>query len=232
MLNVICLKHGNKYGPDYVNRLYNMVQRHLTVPYRFVCFTDNSLDINPNIEIRQLPKDDRFAGWWWKPYLFKQDHFDNNDTILFFDLDMVIVGNIDKLISFNPNEFVGLSDVSRIFPKQTKKLGSAVMRWPAGKFSNVWKDLESFPDTIRKYRGDQDWIWNRCCKHIKFYPDSWIVSYKWEVRKKDELVRQDGRYRFRNIRNVDLNPETAVLAFHGSPDPHEVMDPVIVDNWQ
>jgi hypothetical protein len=28
--NVICMKWGTKYGPEYVNRLYAMVRRHLT----------------------------------------------------------------------------------------------------------------------------------------------------------------------------------------------------------
>ena len=28
--NVICMKWGTKYAPEYVNRLYAMVRRHLT----------------------------------------------------------------------------------------------------------------------------------------------------------------------------------------------------------
>ena len=38
---VVCLKHGSKYSSEYVNKLYNMCKRHLTVPYEFVCFTDD-----------------------------------------------------------------------------------------------------------------------------------------------------------------------------------------------
>ena len=29
---VICMKWGTKYGPEYVNRLYGMVKRHLKGP--------------------------------------------------------------------------------------------------------------------------------------------------------------------------------------------------------
>ena len=32
VLNVVCLKWGTKYGPEYVNRLYRMVARHLHRP--------------------------------------------------------------------------------------------------------------------------------------------------------------------------------------------------------
>jgi hypothetical protein len=43
--NVICMKWGTKYGPEYVNRLYAMVRRHLTGDFRMVCLTDDSKGI-------------------------------------------------------------------------------------------------------------------------------------------------------------------------------------------
>ena len=30
---IICMKWGTKYGAEYVNRLYNMVKRNLTLPF-------------------------------------------------------------------------------------------------------------------------------------------------------------------------------------------------------
>ena len=41
MANVICMKWGDLYGPQYVNRLYAMVKRHLNIDFRFECFTDD-----------------------------------------------------------------------------------------------------------------------------------------------------------------------------------------------
>jgi hypothetical protein len=40
-VTVLCVKFGNKYGDDYVERLRNMVSRHMTIPYEFVCLTDS-----------------------------------------------------------------------------------------------------------------------------------------------------------------------------------------------
>jgi len=231
MLNVICLKHGTKYGPEYVNNLYNMVERHLTVPHRFICFTDNDQNINPAVEIRRLP-DNKFSGWWWKPYIFKEGHFENGDTNLFFDLDMVIIGNIDGLISYSPNDFIGLRDVGRVFRRHPEKLGSAVLRWPANQYSNIWSALEKDPGLSKRFPGDQDWIWHLHKNTIKFFPDEWIISYKWEARNRTELVRIGSRWNFKTVRDPDIDPKTCVLAFHGSPDPHEVKDPVIIDNWR
>ena len=232
MLNVICLKHGTKYGPEYVNKLYNMIQRHLTVPHRFVCFTDNPNGIDLPIEIRMLPLNNVITGWWWKPYIFKSGHFPDGDTNLYIDLDMVIIKNINNIVNFLPGEFVGLRDVIRALNRGVDKLGSAVLRWTSGTYTDIWTGIELNSDQIKRFSGDQDWIWYLHKRSIKFFPDPWIISYKWEARNLSELIRQNGRYAFNGIRNVELNPDTRILAFHGTPDPHEVMDPIIVDNWR
>ena len=49
--HVICLKHGNKYSAEYVNVLHDMVCRHLTIPFNFVCFTENASGIKQGIQI-------------------------------------------------------------------------------------------------------------------------------------------------------------------------------------
>ena len=48
---VLCLKHGTKYSANYVNKLYNMVKRHCTLDYEFVCLTDDSAGIDENVKI-------------------------------------------------------------------------------------------------------------------------------------------------------------------------------------
>jgi hypothetical protein len=232
MLNIVCLKHGTKYGPEYVNRLKNMISRNITVSYRFICFTDDPRGIDSDIQINILPRDKKIQGWWWKPYLFKADLYPQGDDVLFFDLDMVIIGNIDKLITFEPGKFVGLRDVGRVFRPQISKLGSAVMRWPAGEYSDIWSMMEHDLSAIRGLQGDQDWIWRCHQRNIQFFPEKWIQSYKWEVRNRVELTRKDGRQVFQTIRNPDIDPETCVLAFHGTPNPEDVQDPIIVDNWR
>jgi hypothetical protein len=48
---VFCLKWGTKYGPEYVNKLYNMVQRNTTLDYEFICLTENKTGLDPHINI-------------------------------------------------------------------------------------------------------------------------------------------------------------------------------------
>ena len=230
-INVICLNFGPKYGPKYVNTLYNMVSRHLTLPHNFICFTDNSSNLNKNIEVRVLPAY-AIQGWWWKPYIFKEDHFNKGDINLFLDLDMVIIKNINHYIEYLPGEFVGLRDVGRVFRPDIVKLGSAVLRWPAGQFSNIWTEFEKNLNVTTRFRGDQDWIWHLHYDNIKFFPDNWIRSYKWEIRHRSELIGTGSNSYFRDNRAPTIPHDTSILAFHGYPNPDQVSDKVIIDNWR
>jgi len=207
-----------------------MTQRHLTVPHRFVCFTEDSTGLNTNIEIRSLPHDSSIKGWWWKTYLFKADHFDKGDINLFFDLDIVIVNNIDKLVTY-PGTFLGFEDPGKIYSR-TSRLNSSVMRWTTGEYSDIWQTYLTDRQQSRGLHGDQDWIWRLHQNAIAFYPDKWIQSYKWQVRSHSELQRFGAVQKFKEVRNPAINSETSILVFHGTPNPEDVEDPIIVDNWQ
>lgn len=231
MINVICLKHGDKYGFNYVNKLYNMVSRHLSLPFKFVCFTDDANHIDARIETRLLPNA-IYSGWWWKPYVFEKNHFSRGDVNLFLDLDTVIIDNIDHYFDYCVGDFVGLRDVSRAIKPKSFKLGSAVLRWNAGQYSDIWETLVNNPNLIKSMHGDQDLIWRLYKEDIKFYPDDWIRSYKWEIRNKSELIGVGAGTRFRDNRNPTVNPNTSIIAFHGYPKPCQVHDKIILDNWR
>ena len=47
MINIVCLKFGTLYGPDYVNKLYAGVKQNTTVPFKFHCFTEKPEGIHP-----------------------------------------------------------------------------------------------------------------------------------------------------------------------------------------
>lgn len=231
MINIVCLKYGNLYDATYVNKLYNMVSRNLTLPYKFVCFTDEASGINLDVECRPLPNDSRFTGWWWKPYIFSKNHFSDNDVNLFIDLDMVIVNDMEPLFTYSPGGIVGMRDVIATFHPGVKKLGSAVIRWQ-GDYSSIWDKLVSNTGIMKTMRGDQDWIWHLLKDKMKLYPLEWIPSYKWGIRSKHDLVKQQGKFVFNSIKNVEIPKEAIILAFHGTPNPEDVKDEVILRHWR
>lgn len=112
IVTILCMKWGNKYTASYVNKLYNMVKRHVTLPFRFVCFTDDAVGIKNNIEIFPIPTletnqilhtSTKERGWN-KLLTFKAPLYDITGPVLFLDLDIVIVGNIDEFFT-TPGEF-------------------------------------------------------------------------------------------------------------------------------
>ena len=228
-VTVLCVKFGTRYGREYVERLRNMVSKHLTVPYEFVCLTDDQHPISGVRSIIQKP-----AGysklWWHKDHMFDPS-LPISGKILYFDLDIVIHQNIDKLLISNSNQFLGIRDFNRKFYASWQYLNSSAMSWYAGHHSYIYENFKKDPASAMKLQGDQDWIWKTGKSKISFWPDEWIQSYKWEIRSRDELKVRTGIHGFKTLSNVEPSPGCCVAVFHGDPKPQDVQDKFVVDNW-
>jgi hypothetical protein len=202
VLNIVCVKAGDLYSADYVNRLYAMVARNLTAGHegRFVCFTDDDTDIRQEIHCRPLPEG--VAGWWNKLYLFAPGQFEHRDRVLYFDLDTVMVGDLDEIALYD-GEFAILRDFYREDGWQ-----SSVMGWKAGFGAEIWQrwNREGRPEAVNTAttHGDQAWIEKVVPKAEilqDLYPGK-FVSYKRDC--------------------IPYPPEGAsVCVFHGEPKPHD-----------
>lgn len=230
---VVCLKYGNKYSSDYVNRLYQMVNRNLTLDYEFVCFTENAEGIDENITVRALPIKTGIQGWWYKP-LFFNPHLGLNGTVLFLDLDMVVFKNIDNLFTYNPGEFLIIRDFNRFLVKNYQKFNSSVFRLEPGQHSQVYREFIKNPQQVmRRFPGDQDWIRNQVTENFSFWPDEWIQSYKWEMRGKPQMDKSPrGQRDFVTPGDPKIKPDTSIAVFHGDPNPHNCKDQWVIDNWR
>ena len=95
---ILCMKWGTKYGPEYVNRLYAMVRRHLRGEFKFVCLTDRSDGIRAEVTCLPIPPLALPPGsperGWTKLTTFEADLHGLTGTALFLDLDVVIVDDI------------------------------------------------------------------------------------------------------------------------------------------
>lgn len=231
-LTVLCVKFGTKYGRDYVERLRNMVARNLTLDYEFVCLTDDKHSIDGVRSIVQEPKDYRHL-WWHKVHMFDSG-LELGRRVLYFDLDVIIHDNIDRLILEYQNQFLGIRDFNRKFHPSWKHLNSSVMSWTHGQEHRVYDDFLSDIPAAVKLHGDQDWIWRHSKERIEFWPDQWIQSYKWEIRSKSDLTLGTAtRTRnFKTISNIVPPKDCSVVVFHGDPKPEDIIDPFVVDNWR
>ena len=227
----VCLKHGNKYSSSYVNKLYNMVRRHCTVPFGFACITEDASHLNQDIKVIPIPKQPGLQGWWYKPWVFSPD-LPLEGTIIFLDLDIVIIGNIDSLWTYNTGKFCIIRDFNRSSIKDWSKFNSSIFKFEKGSFDFVWGNLIKDISITRRMHGDQDWIYSQIRHNYMFWPDEWIRSYKWEIRNKNDVVKVGLKRQFKEVANPQIDPRTKILVFHGDPKPEEVQDPIIVDNWQ
>ena len=181
MANIICMKWGTKYGPEYVNRLANMVRRNMTIPYRFVCMTDSAVGLDAGIDARPLPDFDDPGGperGWRKISTFRNPLFDLKGPTIFLDIDIVIVGNIDCLFS-HPGEFIIIKDWARPWRPTGN---SSVYRFEAGAHPELLTKFMSEHAQIRsEVRNEQEYISRELHRagKLSYWPKEWCVSFKY-----------------------------------------------------
>jgi len=177
VITVACVEWDNYLGraDEYIRKLQAMVRRHLAQPHQFCIL---------------LP-DDSLQGWWKKLALFKPGRF--TGRVVYFDLDTLIVGPLDELVSHKGA--VHLSDWGWV--RNVHAGGTLV--WDAGERDHLWNDFT--PAVTRAFANDQEWMttlncWERLPPHI-------VRSYRYHCK-------------------AGPPPGCSVVAFHGSPKMHEL----------
>ena len=155
MINFCCVLYGEKYSIDYVQNLYNMVKRHLTVEHKFYAFSDNvrlKKLIDGDIIVKEFPLHD-MQGWWNKMQLF---HPDNglSGLNLYMDLDVVILKNIDCFARFsNKSSFNITSD----FNGRKIWYNSSLMKWDSETMKPIiWDEFIKKRSHYYRLQGDQN----------------------------------------------------------------------------
>lgn len=231
---VVCLKWGTKYSADYVNKLYNMVQRNLTLDHEFVCFTEDSRELDKSIRVEPLQHVEGITGWWYKTMFFNPN-FPLQGEILFLDLDLVIFRNIDHLFDYSPGKLCIIQDFNRHMLKGYKKFNSSVFRFTTGSHPHIYTQFMKEPKAnSKRYLGDQDWIYATVDGNYEYWPDNWIQSYKWEMRNRAKLDRSKpkGERDFEVAGDPTVLDDTCIAVFHGDPNPHVCKDPWVRKNWR
>jgi len=228
---VLCIKHGVKYSSDYVNILKRMVARNLTLSYEFVCLTDDPKGLDDDIKVIALPTD--LQGWWCKPYMFSKG-LGLDGTVLYMDLDVVISGSLDKLFTYSPKQWCIIRDFTKVMRAGWNRYNSSVIRFEGGKLDHIWKQFQKDKISImRRHHGDQDFIYE-ADKSALLWPDSWIQSWKWQIRKDKTFAPGGvkGNRKLKRIEHVKPPIECCITVFHGDPNPHNCDDPWVVENWK
>ena len=170
MLTVICWKwrgwRGDTYKAEHVHGLQAMLRKHLEVPHRFICITDNARglkcetlplwDMKPGFdrEARHVPNCYRRMRVFDMPEL--------GERVLSIDLDCIIRGDITDLIPPTGTGFKILAGYSAPY-------NGSMWYVEPGRYPEVWQDLtqpaaDHAQDTVtnrngdRAYGSDQVWL--------------------------------------------------------------------------
>jgi hypothetical protein len=198
MLQVICVKVGDKFGPELVTHLQRGIALNLAMDHDFACLTDNP----KGLKCRDIPiiRDD-LPGWWQKVTLFAPElrkHLSGN-RVLYLDLDVVIRGLLDPMVS-HPAPFVTIKDLWQ----QDNPLNSSFMLWYHDQFTHVYEEFD--PEVMGQVHGDQNYIDTKVDNPLfinEVWPE-WVKSFKIELKH-----------------TAPVNDERIVY-FHGLPRPWDV----------
>lgn len=218
-ITVACVcRSGGIYNADWVLKLKRGVKRNLSLPHKFVCLSDMDMPVE------RLPLTQPWAGWWSKLALFDGRL---QGRILYFDLDSVIVGSLDKIASY-PHRFTMAHDFYGNNPCST------AMAWDtatdATGYRFIYDAFMANPGIARHYDkllpierriGDQAFIEDQLKEHgvpiAQFRHvtgERSIASYKVDKCK-------DG-----------APSDAAVVAFHGRPKCNEIKTGWIPQVWR
>jgi len=143
--------------------------------------------------------DSPYKGWWCKMSLYREV-----GPVLFFDLDTVIVGDLEPMMrACEEHEFIMLEKFQR--PYIQKRIGtSGVLGWK-GDVKWILDRFEVNPESVMsRLQGDDQFLYDEVVSFTTYWqhlnPD-WIRSYKIHMRKV----------------NTPLPKECSVVCFHGVP---------------
>lgn len=213
------MKWGDRYGSEYVNRLFGAIQRQTTRPTRLVCFTDDPSGVIPDVQIEPIPDinlpPDLINLPWRKLVVWKYPLADLEGDVVFLDLDLVITGNLDELFDFEPGRFCVIEN----WTQKGQNIGNtSVFKFPVDKYKHIFNDLQNNPGPIlNKYRIEQLYI-SREIDDMVFWPKDWCVSFKHSLMPKWPL---------NFFKAPKLPNATKVVAFTGKPD----QDEAAVGKW-
>lgn len=232
-VNVICMKWGSLYGPEYVNNLARGVARHLKRPHRFVCFTDDTTGLDAGIEALPLPElnlpEGKTDRRWRKLALFRHDLAGLRGTALFLDLDLVIVDDLEPFFA-HPGKFLIIRDddlfrakpLRRVNPERDRFLhsvgNSSVFRYEIGAHGYIHDAYVADPEAaMAKYEISQQFQSAQLAAHgdLAYWPSDWCVSFK------NACVPRG----LRSYLGDPVLPEGAkIVVFAGNPKMTEVLE--------
>ena len=189
---ISCVKWGDKFSHEHVNRLYRMCKKNMREEFIFACYTENPESIDKGIKIIPLDLSYDLENWWWKLCLFQEP---TDKVNIFFDLDIVVQNDITHFKDYAKINKLRMikaywkpwlenakPDIKRQFDMN---LNSSVLVW-TGDLTEIWVQFIKDPDFyMLKYKGIDSYL---CFDHthkLNFFPREEIYSRAYGIDEND-----------------------------------------------
>lgn len=257
MIHVLCSRWGEKYGVEYVNRLYNMTKRHLPTEFKFYCQTEQTDGLDRNVEVlpflTKLPEStpeamanstDKFRNLprlWDRPKLnyFDPECWGLDGMKIAFDLDVIIHNDITTLVDLYKGRplkhrswWHNMKEEAK--PNWRRRYGArtngSFYLWEGSQFQPVWDDLqENWKRIYFCFHGGSDnFLTTRHFDLFDFTGPEHMYSFNRGARYPDDLSVHTFR------------PNSVMTLFNTDPDNkmnleiHEAVEvyPYLKELWQ
>jgi hypothetical protein len=180
MLQIVFVKWGQKYGPEYINGLKKSICDNTQAELKFVCITDDSSGLDGAIEIKAFPDFGfemqallDYGGCILKLAQFARGIIDPDLNTLYFDIDTAVFGDVDKLadcfrdttaLHALPNHFVPhwrTPWMSWITPEKCYFVNSSTLGYRARDHHDIFDDfVQALPGYIEARAAGRPLPWH------------------------------------------------------------------------
>ncbi|MCH2095201.1 MAG: glycosyl transferase [Rhodobacteraceae bacterium] len=223
LANIICIKWGTVFGPEYVNRLYSGVRRNIDYPVRFMCMTEHAEGLHPQVEVLPLPSEpyqhDMDAalavanrqGAMKKVSLFRKGLIpDLQGHVLGFDLDVVITGDLTQIYDMAPGKVCMRHDWTEKRKGRPTGHGS-VFRYNPELHGFLYKDIagNAYSEVEQARGSEQRYTSHKAMERgcFEYIPETQVVSFKYDCNG----------FPLNYLRAPKLPADARVVCFHGRP---------------
>lgn len=209
MLKICTVYFEGFYKPDYVTKLYRSLKRNSTIPFEFICLSDNN-DIEADV-ILPYNHNSNIKKHWHKLKFFSPQFANQkkDDDIIVMDIDQIIVNNIDNLLNFpvSENELVTY-DVwwnkknNPFADKVILPINGGFYKFKSGSLKFIWDEFSLNPEYWQLH------YYNKGEVHFKYYGEQNYVNWKVEEHKcKITKLPAEwlGKYSSNKKENIHLN---------------------------
>ena len=223
--HVICIKWGDYYAAKDVNTLFSMIKRNTSLPIAFHCFSNETEGLDPAIQTHPLPQINVPDAW--NKYAYKKEAGLCDDAlgglagqrVFFFDLDSLIVGNLDELFIYPQGDRFY---IIRDWNTRGDHVGQAsCYSWVVGTLGFAKTHFEQQPgEVVGRYgTASQEYLSAQVIEHygkLNFWPANWFMSFKFHCLPLG-ILRPFMTAKLPRVEGLKM------IAFHGYPGLNEAM---------